>query len=199
MREQYPFFRDGDEQTQAVIGEEAVSADLDGDYQKPYAVLTQKRLYCKNEQGNFITDASALQSASKGLLPGQNWFLGAVTACVGLTLVLLCLWYWGLGGRGRTENISYDAQQYIDNYAATLFEKLQKLNADEYIDLRTGVVELFQHTTSRAEDKASVAQSLRNLRDIINSNLTEPESALWVTLTYKSNMRDPQRLYPRFH
>ena len=68
MREQYPFFRDGDEQTQAVIGEEAVNADLDGDYQKPYAVLTQKRLYCKNEQGNFITDASALQSASKGLL-----------------------------------------------------------------------------------------------------------------------------------
>ncbi len=46
---------------------------------------------------------------------------------------------------------------------------IQKLNADEYIDLRTGVVELFQHTTSRAEDKASVAQSLRNLRDIINS------------------------------
>ncbi len=120
MREQYPFFRDGDEQTQAVIGEEAVSADLDGDYQKPYAVLTQKRLYCKNEQGNFITDASALQSASKGLLPGQNWFLGAVTACVGLTLVLLCLWYWGLGGRGRTENISYDAQQYIDNYRGLL-------------------------------------------------------------------------------
>ena len=123
MREQYPFFRDGDEQTQAVIGEEAVNADLDGDYQKPYAVLTQRRLYCKNEQGNFITDASALQSASKGLLPGQNWFLGAVTACVGLTLVLLCLWYWGLGGRGRTANISYNAQQYIDDYRA-LEEKI---------------------------------------------------------------------------
>lgn len=45
MREQYPFFRDRDEQTQAIIGEEAVNADLDGEYQKPYAVLTQKRLY----------------------------------------------------------------------------------------------------------------------------------------------------------
>ena len=61
---------------------------------------------------------------------------------------------------------------------------IQKLNADEYIDLRTGVVELFQHTASRAEGKASVAQSLRNLRDIINANLTDPETALWVTLTY---------------
>ena len=47
MREQYPFFRDGDEKTQAIIGEEAVSTDLEGQYQKPYAVLTQKRLYCK--------------------------------------------------------------------------------------------------------------------------------------------------------
>jgi len=76
---------------------------------------------------------------------------------------------------------------------------IQKLNADEYIDLRTGVVELFQHTASRAEGKASVAQSLRNLRDIINANLTDPETALWVTLTYRENMRDPQRLYEDFH
>ena len=76
---------------------------------------------------------------------------------------------------------------------------IQKLNADEYIDLRTGVVELFQHTASRAEDKASVAQSLRNLRDIINTNLTDPEIALWVTLTYKENMKDTQRLYEDFH
>ncbi len=76
---------------------------------------------------------------------------------------------------------------------------IQKLNADEYLDFRTGSVEVFQHAASRAEDKASVAQSLRNLRDIINSNLTDPESALWVTLTYRENMRDTQRLYEDFH
>lgn len=76
---------------------------------------------------------------------------------------------------------------------------IQKLDADNYVDLRTGEVKLFQHTASRAEDKASVAQSLRNLRDIINTNLTDPETALWVTLTYKENMRDTQRLYEDFH
>lgn len=76
---------------------------------------------------------------------------------------------------------------------------IQKLNADEYVDLRTGVVELFRHAASRAEDKASVAQSLRNLRDIINANLTDPETALWVTLTYKENMKDPVQLYEDFH
>lgn len=76
---------------------------------------------------------------------------------------------------------------------------IEKLSADEYVDLRTGEVKEFQHTASRAEDKASVAQSLRNLRDIINSNLTDPETALWVTLTYRENMRDPRRLYEDFH
>lgn len=76
---------------------------------------------------------------------------------------------------------------------------IEKLNRNEYVDLRTGEVKEFQHADSRAEDKASVAQSLRNLRDIINTNLTDPETALWVTLTYRENMRDPQRLYENFH
>lgn len=173
MREQYPFFRDRDEQTQAIIGEEAVNADLDGDYQKPYAVLTQKRLYCKNEQGNFITDASALRSAGRGLLPGQNWFLWAVAACVGLTLVLLCLWYWGMGGRWRTENISYDAQMYIDNYHAfeervkgyeeqldTYGEAQKKLEEYEKIWNDKGYEEIAQEISKSQAEVNSAQQKL---------------------------------------
>lgn len=76
---------------------------------------------------------------------------------------------------------------------------IEKLDADEYVDLRTGEIKAFEHTASRAENTASVAQSLRNLRDIINTNLTAPETALWVTLTYKENMRDTQKLYEDFH
>jgi len=72
---------------------------------------------------------------------------------------------------------------------------IEKLNADEYTDLRTGEVKEFQHHASRAEDKGSVAQSLRKLRDLINANLEDPETALWVTLTYRENMTDPARLY----
>lgn len=75
---------------------------------------------------------------------------------------------------------------------------IEKLSSALYVDKRTGEVKEFQHATSRAEDKASVAQSLRNLRDIINTNLTDLTTALWVTLTYKENMRDPQRLYEDF-
>lgn len=76
---------------------------------------------------------------------------------------------------------------------------IEKLDVDSYVDLRTGEVKEFQHTTSRAENTASVAQSLRNLRDIINTNMTAPETALWVTLTYKENMRDTKKLYEDFH
>ena len=75
---------------------------------------------------------------------------------------------------------------------------IEKLSSALYVDKRTGEVKEFQHTTSRAEDNASVAQSLRNLRDLINTNLTDPTTALWVTLTYKDNMRDPRRLYEDF-
>ena len=72
---------------------------------------------------------------------------------------------------------------------------IEKLNTDMYVDKRTGEVKEFQHHASRAEDKASVAQSLRKLRDLINANLEKPETALWVTLTYHENMTDPARLY----
>lgn len=72
---------------------------------------------------------------------------------------------------------------------------IQKLDKDYYLNLRTGEVRKVKHKSSRAGDPASVSQSLRNLRDIINTNLTNPECALWVTLTYRENMRDVGRLY----
>lgn len=75
---------------------------------------------------------------------------------------------------------------------------IQKLDQEHGVDLRTGEVIEFRHKSNRAEDKASVAQSLKHLRDIINTNLTDPETALWVTLTYAENMRDPKRLYEDF-
>lgn len=72
---------------------------------------------------------------------------------------------------------------------------IEKLSADLYADKRTGEVKEFQHHDSRATDKASVSQSLCKLRDLINANLENLETALWVTLTYRENMTDPTRLY----
>lgn len=75
---------------------------------------------------------------------------------------------------------------------------IQKLDADTGLDLRTGEVIEFQHNESRAQDKASVAQSLKRLRDIINANTESPDAVLWVTLTYAENMTDSNRLYEDF-
>ena len=76
---------------------------------------------------------------------------------------------------------------------------IKKASKDYGIDMRTGEVVEYQHTTSRAGDKASVKQSMKRLRDIINANLKNPGNALWVTLTYAENMRDEKRLYADFH
>ena len=54
---------------------------------------------------------------------------------------------------------------------------IEKLTADLYADKRTGEVKEFQHHDSRAADKASVARGLRKLRDLINANLENPETA----------------------
>lgn len=72
---------------------------------------------------------------------------------------------------------------------------IRKLDQDHGVDLRTGEVIEYKHNANRASDKAGVAQSLRKLRDIINTNLENPDTALWVTLTYAENMRDTTRLY----
>ena len=48
---------------------------------------------------------------------------------------------------------------------------IKKVDKDHGVDIRTGELVEFQHNTSRAGDKASVAQSLKRLRDIINANL----------------------------
>lgn len=88
MREQYPFFRDADERTLAVIGGEAADSDLNGVYQKPYAILTQKRLYCKNERGNFIIDSSKLLGAGRIQNSSSSaWLLWGAFAINGFMLL----------------------------------------------------------------------------------------------------------------
>lgn len=75
---------------------------------------------------------------------------------------------------------------------------IQKLDKDHGIDLRTGEVIQYRHATNRSESSKTVAQSLRNLRDLINANLSDSETALWVTVTYAENMRNEKRLYEDF-
>ena len=109
----------------------------------------------------------------------------------------------------RTENIKPEPADMVTvkmagNVTELRFSKtsagspIKKVDKDHGIDVRTGELVEFQHNANRAGDKASVAQSLKRLRDIINTNLENPDNALWVTLTYAENMRDEKRLYTEF-
>lgn len=75
---------------------------------------------------------------------------------------------------------------------------IKKLNKDTYVNTQTGVIGKFSHKTSRVEDIKSIKLSMSKLRDLVNTNVTNPQNCLWVTLTYKENMTDYKRLYKDF-
>lgn len=71
---------------------------------------------------------------------------------------------------------------------------ITKIDADHYVDNRTGELFEFKHIENRSQDLASVAKSLKRLRDILNANITDVSHCRWITLTYAENMTDPKKL-----
>lgn len=74
----------------------------------------------------------------------------------------------------------------------------QKLNKDFYVDKRSGEVKEFHHNEKRVDDTKSVARSIKNIRDTINANITDPTKCRFITLTYAENMRDTKKVYNDF-
>lgn len=75
---------------------------------------------------------------------------------------------------------------------------IRKLNKDEYVNVDTGELGKYAHQETRADNVKTVRETLKRLRGIINTNVTEPSNASWVTLTYAENMTDTKRLYADF-
>ena len=75
---------------------------------------------------------------------------------------------------------------------------IQLLDKDNYVLLSTGEVKEINHIENRSESKAEVSQSLKRLRDYINTNVIEVNNCKWITLTYAENMTDTKRLYIDF-
>ena len=72
---------------------------------------------------------------------------------------------------------------------------IKKLDKDTYVNTQTGEIGKFNHTTTRNEDLKGIKKSMSKLRDIVNTNITNPKNTLWITLTYKDNMTDEKKLY----
>jgi len=77
-------------------------------------------------------------------------------------------------------------------------QAIQKISKEEFVYKATGEVKPFIKYENRASDPSSIAKSLAMLRDLINTNITDTSKVLWVTLTYKENMTDTERLYNDF-
>lgn len=74
-------------------------------------------------------------------------------------------------------------------------QQTQKLDKDNYLVISTGEIMQYEHTATRAENTVSIKKSMRNLRDIINTNCANISRCKFVTLTYRENMRDTEQLY----
>lgn len=71
---------------------------------------------------------------------------------------------------------------------------ITKIDADHYVDNRTGEFFEFKHIENRSQDLANVAKSLKRLRDLLNANITDVSRCRWLTFTYAENMTDPKKL-----
>lgn len=72
-----------------------------------------------------------------------------------------------------------------------------RLDADRYMVVSTGEIGEYTHAAHRADGDAikRLRQSMRDLRDVINANVADPQDIAWATLTYADNMTDPVQLY----
>lgn len=75
---------------------------------------------------------------------------------------------------------------------------IQKVDKDHYINLISGEFCECVHTENRSQSTDTVRRSMKQARDIINTNCTEPDRLRWLTLTYAENMQDKDRLYSDF-
>lgn len=75
---------------------------------------------------------------------------------------------------------------------------IKLLDKDTYIDLTTGEVKKCNHIQNRSESNFQIGQTLKRLRDYINTNVIDVTNWKWITLTYKENMTDTKRLYEDF-
>jgi len=74
-----------------------------------------------------------------------------------------------------------------------------KIDADRYVNKKSGEIKEFVHSTSRKDLLNSVSQTMKNLRDLINNNFGNPEYEKYITFTYRQNdkkpMTDRKKLY----
>jgi len=83
-----------------------------------------------------------------------------------------------------------------------VFTHVKRIDKDTYINLKTGRIMRYDRMSAenlKKSKRASLTRSMRELQRLIRTNFTaESPNQLFLTLTYKENMTDPDRLYSDF-
>ena len=74
----------------------------------------------------------------------------------------------------------------------------KRISGSEYVDLRTGEVLQYQSTENRSQNLDGLRLTFKTIRNTINANFLGEGNELMITLTYKENMTDRERLYCDF-
>ena len=75
---------------------------------------------------------------------------------------------------------------------------IKKINADQYVLLKTGEIKEYNKIENRSQDKESLRKTFKHIRELINTNFIGSNNELCFTITYKENMTDPKVLYKDF-
>lgn len=69
---------------------------------------------------------------------------------------------------------------------------------NQYLNLKTGEICDIQHHNTRQEQIKSLRRTFNNLRELINANTYKADRVRFITLTYRENMTDVNKLYKDF-
>ncbi len=77
---------------------------------------------------------------------------------------------------------------------------IRKLDAERYVDLKTGEIKAFERTENRSQGLNSLRKTFNNLRELINTNFDGSPNELFVTLTYRGDLQtnDTKKVYLDF-
>ena len=71
---------------------------------------------------------------------------------------------------------------------------IKKLDADRYVDLKTGDIREFERTENRSQGVNSLYQTFKKLRYLINNNFDGAGNELFITLTYRGELQTRDHL-----
>ena len=103
--------------------------------------------------------------------------------------------------KAQIMKISKQNERYVE---VTLMERkvapaVKKISKHEYVVLATGEIKVFDLTKNKVKTNENLKKTFTSLRKAIRSNFSSgTHDQLFVTLTYKENMQDSERLYKDF-